>query len=72
MLGNGAKGKAVAEFQTRLVARDASALPVAGIDGRYGNETAAAVRRFQEDHGLEPTGTIDGVTAAVLLAEYSG
>jgi peptidoglycan hydrolase-like protein with peptidoglycan-binding domain len=72
MLGKGAKGKAVVEFQTRLVTWDAAALAVSGVDGSYGDETAAAVRRFQEAQDLEQTGRIDGVTAALLLAMHRG
>jgi peptidoglycan hydrolase-like protein with peptidoglycan-binding domain len=66
MLGDGAKGQAVVEFQRRLLAWDPAALPRWGADGDYGDETTAAVRRFQEEQGLDPTGRIDGVTAALL------
>jgi peptidoglycan hydrolase-like protein with peptidoglycan-binding domain len=31
-------------------------LPIYGIDNKYGSETKAAIIRFQNDNGLEPTG----------------
>jgi hypothetical protein len=66
VLGDGSEGKAVVEFQNRILAWDPDALPKWGADGDYGNETITAVKRFQEEQGLEPTGNIDGVTAALL------
>ena len=69
MLRQGSEGTAVTRFQDRLRAWDPEALPEHGADGDYGDETADWVRRFQETSGLETTGAIDGVTAALLLAE---
>lgn len=66
VLGKGSSGKAVVEFQNRLLVWDADALPQWGPDGDYGQETIVAVKRFQEEQGLNPTGDIDGVTAALL------
>jgi peptidoglycan hydrolase-like protein with peptidoglycan-binding domain len=72
VLGNGAEGKAVTLFQERLRVWDPDALPQWGADGDYGEETEAWVRRFQADLGLDVTGSIDGVTAAVLFGEAPG
>jgi len=66
VLGDGSKGKAVVEFQSRILDWDPEALPKYGADGDYGNETIAAVKRFQKEQGLDASGTIDGVTAALL------
>jgi peptidoglycan hydrolase-like protein with peptidoglycan-binding domain len=66
MLKKGSGGQAVTEFQNRLLAWDPECLPRWGADGDYGDETAAAVRRFQEELGLDPNGMIDGVTASLL------
>lgn len=66
VLGDGSKGKAVVEFQSRILAWDPEALPKFGADGDYGDETIAAVKRFQKEQGLDASGTIDGVTAALL------
>jgi lysozyme family protein/peptidoglycan hydrolase-like protein with peptidoglycan-binding domain len=56
------RGDAVVAMQERLAA--------AGYrietDGVYGRDTAAAVRRFQADHGLEVDGVIGVATAAAL------
>jgi N-acetylmuramoyl-L-alanine amidase len=68
VLGEGSKGNAVTEFQKRILVWDPDALPKWGADGDYGNETITAVKRFQEEQGLDATGNIDGVTAALLPA----
>jgi peptidoglycan hydrolase-like protein with peptidoglycan-binding domain len=41
---------------------------VGEIDGLFGSETRAAIRRFQFEIGAEMTGTITGQQAARLLA----
>lgn len=66
VLTKGAGGEAVTHFQKLLLAWDPESLPKYGADGDYGNETIHAVKAFQTAMGLEPTGNIDGVTAAVL------
>ena len=37
-----------------------------GIDGIYGNNTAAAVRNFQQKEGLAQTGNASGQTRILL------
>jgi hypothetical protein len=68
VLSKGMENQAVKQFQECLLAWDAGALPQHGADGDFGRETEEWVRRFQESLGLEKTGVIDGVTAALLLA----
>jgi hypothetical protein len=69
VLSKGAKNAAVTRFQECLLVWDSSALPKDGADGVFGNETVEWVGRFQEGFGLEKTGVIDGVTAALLVAQ---
>ncbi|MBR3991775.1 MAG: peptidoglycan-binding protein, partial [Clostridia bacterium] len=40
------------------------------VTGRYDDGTRAAVRRFQETHGLDPTGAVDGSTKDRLWDEF--
>ena len=41
-------------------------------DGVYGKGTAEAVKKFQKDNGLEPTGVADDATQEMLLSsEYA-
>gem|GEM_PF-1927347 len=56
-LQNGSAGKAVRLLQDSLVAQGYS-LPKYGADGAMGNETTAAIRQFQADHGAV---LIDGI-----------
>jgi hypothetical protein len=37
-----------------------------GIDGWYGKDTSSAVKQFQAENGLEPTGNLDKATADAL------
>jgi peptidoglycan hydrolase-like protein with peptidoglycan-binding domain len=39
---------------------------VGAIDGHWGTQTMSAVRRFQEDKGLAPSGTLDSATLTAL------
>ena len=41
------------------------------LDGVYGEETAAAVRLFQEKNGLPPTGAVDRATWNALAEAYN-
>jgi murein L,D-transpeptidase YcbB/YkuD len=69
VLSKGAKNPAVTRFQECLLVWDSTALPKDGADGVFGSETVEWVGRFQESFGLEKTGVIDGVTAALLVAQ---
>lgn len=68
VLSKGMENAAVKRFQECLLAWDGKALPKHGADGDFGGETVDWVGRFQESFGLEKTGVIDGVTAALLVA----
>lgn len=65
----GDRGNAVRKIQLALKAWNPDALPNAGADGDFGAETEEWVRRYQGAADLEPTGRVDGLTAAFLL-EY--
>ncbi len=69
VLQRGVKGSAVERFQQCLLAWNPEALPEHGADGGYGSETVDWVKKYQEAMGLPVTGTIDGVTAAMLVTE---
>ena len=43
-----------------------------GLDGIMGSVTTAALKKFQEDHGLEPTGILDPATHEALQAAMKG
>ena len=61
-LGPESEGIAVRDLQRRLRAagQDLRA------DGKFGPATTAALERFQREHGLEPSGTLDAETDAAL------
>ncbi len=61
----GAKGERVTHAQNQLLHAGLS-LPRYGADGDYGRETAAAVSRFQQLHGLKVTGKLDLETLRAL------
>ena len=46
-------------------------IPRVPIDGIYGNETRAAVIKFQEIKGLPTTGTVDYETFSAIYEEYN-
>ena len=52
-VNTGAKGDAAKDIQQKLI--DLGYL-TGTADGQYGNGTAGAVKKFQEEHGLNPTG----------------
>jgi peptidoglycan hydrolase-like protein with peptidoglycan-binding domain len=55
----------VTAVQRGLLARGYK-LPKYGADGNYGDETAAAIRKFQKDMGVAVTGKIDYYVAAAF------
>lgn len=65
MLSQGAKGRAVRALQERL-GRHGHALDV---DGEFGPATAAAVREFQADRGLEVDGVVGPQTWEALAGK---
>lgn len=69
MLKRGDSGNAVTVFQKALQEWDPEALPEYGADGDFGDETDEWVKRYQRAAEIPDTGTIGGVTAA-LLSRY--
>jgi lipoprotein-anchoring transpeptidase ErfK/SrfK len=74
-LGPGATGPAVVRAQILL---DRAGFSPGEIDGVHGDDFAVAVKGYQENHGLKPTGTIDAemwrlldADAAHLLVTYT-
>ena len=69
-LGPGSRGPRVAILRQRLsdaaVEHDAATGATAGDVDRFDEALAASVRRFQEQHGLEPDGKVGGRTLAEL------
>lgn len=55
----------IRDIQLQLAARGYTPGP---IDGIWGRKTQAAVRRFQERHGLEPDGVVGPLTLAALFS----
>lgn len=41
----------------------------AGVDGKFGNKTSAALKKFETDNGLEPDGIIDPISSQRLYEE---
>jgi len=66
-LRRGDKGQAVTEMQTLLMKLGYD-LGSYGVDGDFGKDTEAAVKRFQRDHGLTVDGVVGSQTRAALEA----
>lgn len=66
LLSKGDKGLNVKFLQSLLLKWDAGCLPKFGADSDFGGETEEAVKAFQSDLNLEPTGSIDFMTAIAL------
>jgi len=65
-VGPGAMGPRVTRAQILL---DRARFSPGEIDGVYGDDLAIAVKGYQEDHGLKPTGTIDQEMWRLLNAD---
>ena len=63
----GDKGQAVTEMQSLLMKLGYD-LGSYGVDGDFGKDTEAAVRKFQRDHGLTADGIVGSQTRAALEA----
>ena len=63
-LAVGVRGRRVAELQLALINR--GYVPTGGVDGIFGAATAGALRRFQTDRGLSPSGQGDAPTMQAL------
>lgn len=70
ILSNGCTGPDVAELQKLLIELGYSCGPW-GADGDYGDNTEAAVERYQEAHGLMIDGIYGPDTHAALMAELA-
>ena len=61
----GTSGEAVRQLQENLIKLGYSCGPD-GADGDYGRNTVAAVKKFQEDNGLEPDGEAGPMTQVAI------
>lgn len=70
----GSSGDKVRQMQEQLnrVARDYPSIPIIAADGRYGQQTADAVRKFQNVFGLPQTGVVDYPTWYKISEIYVG
>lgn len=70
----GSSGQKVRQMQEQLnrIAQDYPALPTIAVDGIYGNDTAGAVRKFQEIFRLPVTGTVGFATWYKISQIYVG
>jgi len=66
LLAKGARGEIVRKLQQRL---QGLGFDPQGIDRAYGGNTQEAVRSFQQDSGLAPTGEVDVTTWAQLMGD---
>ncbi len=67
MLSSGSRGDEVKKLQTSLINAGYS-VGSAGADGIYGNDTAAAVRKYQQANGLD----VDGIAGDQTLGKLYG
>ncbi len=63
----GSRGKNV-EILQKLLASDPNIYPQGLVTGYYGRLTEAAVRKFQEDHGIESVGEVGPQTRMLMNA----
>ncbi len=69
LLNKGDKGLNVKFLQNLLLSWDSGCLPKFGADSDFGGETTEAVKGFQSSQGLDPSGSIDFMTA-IALSKY--
>lgn len=70
LLKRGMRGTDVKALQTILMDLGYS-LPKYGADGSFGSETEEALKQFQAQHGLDPTGIYDNATHQALMDVYA-
>lgn len=71
----GARGEEVVRIQTMLnrISRDYPAIPkVSPVDGNFGSQTEASVKRFQEIFSLTPDGIVGNATWYKMVYLYVG
>lgn len=69
-LSNGSKGDNVKKLQTALVNAGYS-VGSAGVDGIYGKDTQAAVKKYQQDNGMNASGVADDAMLTKLYTPAS-
>ena len=67
VLQKGSKGDSVKAVQTALMSKGYE-LPKYGADSGYGDETVAAVKKFQQDNGLNVDGKVGKNTLAKMVS----
>ena len=67
-LKKGASGSSVKELQKLLIDKGYSC-GSKGADGKFGNDTLAAVKAFQKDNGLKADGVVGSATWDALMKE---
>ena len=65
-----AKGPQVTNLQNILI-KSGYSVGSTGADGDFGPNTQAAVKKFQQDKGLSPTGAVDSSTWKALCSSTS-
>ena len=71
-LTKGQRNQSVSDLQTYLsfIASNITEIPTLSVTGYFGDQTEAAVTRFQELFGLDVTGSVGPVTWATIAREY--
>jgi phage-related protein len=67
VLQKGSKGESVKAVQTALMSKGYE-LPKYGADSGYGDETVAAVKKFQQDNGLNVDGKVGKNTLSKMVS----
>lgn len=73
VLFEGLQNNDVRDLQTYLnvVGQNLAAVPAIPVTGYYGQQTANAVRAFQQAYGIPVTGRVDAVTWDAIAQEYN-